>query len=271
MYSRANVRAGKVLRLPIEALPSVIVVTEKVMREADGPVGRAALTPHIGWKGDPPGVRLEYRTGEPVRSPKNTSVQYNNEQETSEIQFEDFALKTNVLAFSIRSKAKARPRRRTLACSSTRTVPIWEGTWTGIEPADYSPIVYPVAKRLNTLLRHGELPREEDGAIEFWRLKDDHRNKFENSQHWSDDVWKSKMAGGGGNKKRFQICTDPSRQEILYLRTFQGHSGRNPIDPTLQENVLIPNKCLRVQLSYWMCSQFTLHHTFRIDSGRTKF
>ena len=67
-----------------------------------------------------------------------------------------------------------------------------------------------VARRLNTLLRHGELPREEDGAIEFWRLKDDLRNKFEHSQHWSDDVWKSMMAGGGGNKKRFQYCTDPS-------------------------------------------------------------
>ena len=49
------------------------------------------------------------------------------------------------------------------------------------------------------------------------------------------------MAGGGGNKKRFQYCTDPSRQEILYLRALQGHSGRNPIDPTLQDNVLSPN------------------------------
>ena len=28
---------------------------------------------------------------------------------------------------------------------------------------------------------------------------------------------------------------------------------------------------LRVHLSYWMCNQFTLHHKFRIDSGRTKF
>ena len=27
---------------------------------------------------------------------------------------------------------------------------------------------------------------------------------------------------------------------------------------------------LRVHLSYWMCGQFTLHHKFRIDSGRTK-
>ena len=49
------------------------------------------------------------------------------------------------------------------------------------------------------------------------------------------------MAGGGGNKKRFQYCTDPSEQEILYFRALQGHSGRNPIDPSLQENVLIPD------------------------------
>ena len=37
----------------------------------------------------------------------------------------------------------------------------------------------------------------------------------------------SKMAGGGGNKKRFQYCADPSGQEILYLRALQGHSGRS--------------------------------------------
>ena len=49
-----------------------------------------------------------------------------NEQETSEMKSEEFALKTNVLAFSSRSKAEAKPRRRTSACSSTRTVPIGE-------------------------------------------------------------------------------------------------------------------------------------------------
>ena len=51
-----------------------------------------------------------------------------NEQETSEMQFEDCALKTNVLAFASRSKAKAKPRRRTSACSSTRTIPICQKT-----------------------------------------------------------------------------------------------------------------------------------------------
>ena len=49
------------------------------------------------------------------------------------------------------------------------------------------------------------------------------------------------MAGGGGNKRRFQYCTDPTGQEILYLRALQGHSRRNTIDPALKDNVLIPN------------------------------
>ena len=194
-----------------------------------------------------------------------------NEQETSEMKSEEFALKTNVLAFASRSKAKAKPRRRTSACSSTRTVRICERSWTDVEPRTYSHIAYPVSKRLSTLIRHGDLPREENGAIEFWRLKDRLRNEFENSQYWSDEMWKSKMAGGGGHKKRFQYCADPSGQEILYLRALQGHSGRNPIDPSLQDNVFIPNNFLRVHLSHRMCNQFTLHHKFRIDTGWTKF
>ena len=150
-------------------------------------------------------------------------------------------MKTNVLAFASRSKAKARPRRRTSACSSTRTVPICERSCTYVEPETYSHIAYSLSKRLSTLLRHGDLPREEDGAIEFWRLKDYLRYEFENSRHWSGEMWKSRKAGGGGQKKIFQYCTDPSGQEILYLRALQSHSGRNLIDPSLQDNVLIPN------------------------------
>ena len=45
---------------------------------------------------------------------------------------------------------------------------------------------------------------------------------------------------GGGNKKRYQYCTDSSGA-ILYLRALQDHSGRNLVDPSLQDNVLIPN------------------------------
>ena len=43
-----------------------------------------------------------------------------------------------------------------------------------------------------------------------------------------------------GQKKRFQYCSDSSGK-ILYLRGLQGHSGRNLIDPSLQDNVIIPD------------------------------
>ena len=93
-------------------------------------------------------------------------MEYDDEQETP-------TTNMDVFAFASRSKAKAKPRRpSTTCCSSSRTVLILEA--------------YPVAKRINTL-RQGELPREEDGAIEFWRLKDDLQNKFEYSRYWSHD------------------------------------------------------------------------------------
>ena len=46
------------------------------------------------------------------------------------------------------------------------------------------------------------------------------------------------MAAGGGGKRRYQYCTDISGT-IVYLRALQGHSGRNLIDPSLQNNVII--------------------------------
>ena len=107
------------------------------------------------------------------------------------MQFEDYALKSNARAFSSRSKAKAKPQRRNSASSSTRIIPVGERTWTDIEPQDYSPTDDSVSNKLINLLRHGSLPRENDGATEFWRLKDDLRNKFEHSQHWSDEMLKS--------------------------------------------------------------------------------
>ena len=89
------------------------------------------------------------------------------------------------------------------------------------------------------------------------------------SQHWSDEKWKSTMARGGGDKKRFQYCSDPSGQEILYLRALQGHSGRNLIDPSLQDSVLIPNDFF--EYIYHIGCAIQLHHEFRIDIGMTNF
>ena len=46
------------------------------------------------------------------------------------------------------------------------------------------------------------------------------------------------MAAGGGSKRRYQYCTDVSGI-IIYFRALQGHSGRNLIDPSSQDNVVI--------------------------------
>ena len=64
------------------------------------------------------------------------------------------------------------------------------------------------------------------------------RNHFSQIQHWSDERWKVCLAAGGGSKRRYQYCSDNSGI-ILYLRALQGHSGRNLIDPLLQDNVII--------------------------------
>ena len=84
----------------------------------------------------------------------------NNEQETSEVQFEEYALRLNASDFASRSKAKAKPQRRESAGSSTRTIPIGERTWTDVEPGEYSISDYEVSKKLIHLLRHGRLPRK---------------------------------------------------------------------------------------------------------------
>ena len=46
----------------------------------------------------------------------------NNEQETSDVQFEEYAFRLNAGDFASRSKAKAKPQRRDSASSSTRTI-----------------------------------------------------------------------------------------------------------------------------------------------------
>ena len=164
----------------------------------------------------------------------------NNEQEIPEVQFEKYALKLDAKEFASRSKAKAKPQRRDSASSSTRTVPIGERTWTDVEPGEYSLSDYDISKKLIHFLRHGkQVHREDDGAIEFWRIKDNLQKHFPCCPRWSDDRWKKSMVGGG-NTKRYQYCTDSSGI-ILYLRALQGHSGRNLIDPSLHDNVVIPD------------------------------
>ena len=112
-------------------------------------------------------------------------------------------------------------------------------------------------------LRHSQqMHREEDGAVQFWRIEENLQKHFLHSPHWSDSKWKACLAGGGGNKNIFQYCTD-SLGTTVYFRALQGHSGRNLIDPSLQDNGIIQSNFF--QYIYHVGCAFNLH--FIISSG----
>ena len=145
---------------------------------------------------------------------------------------------TSIKVVAARSKAKAKPQPRVLV-GTTVTIPIHERRWIDIEPSEQNLDSYDLSKKVVNLLRHNQtLHREEDGAIEFCKIKFHLRNHHSQIQVWSDDRWKACLAEGGGSKRRYQYCSDDSGT-ILYLRALQGHSGSNLIDPTLQDNVAI--------------------------------
>ena len=134
--------------------------------------------------------------------------------------------------------------------------------WIDIEPGKHSLSEYEISKKVIHLLRHSQkVHREEDGAVHFWR-KENLQDPFPQFLHWSDDRWKACLAAEGGAKRRFQYCTDNSGT-IVYFRALQGHSGRNLIDPSLQDNVVIPSKFF--QYIYHIGCAFNLHSI--INSG----
>ena len=117
---------------------------------------------------------------------------------------------TSIKVVAARSKAEAKPQPRVLV-GTTATIPIHERRWIDIEPSEQNLASYDLSKKVVNLLRHNQtLQREEDGTIEFYRIKFYLRNQFSQVQHWSDERWKSCLAAGGGSKRRYQYCSDNS-------------------------------------------------------------
>ena len=135
----------------------------------------------------------------------------NNETEIPEDQPEEQALKLDVKDFACRSKAKAKLQRRELAGYSPRIIPMNTRNWIDIEPGKHSLSAYEISKKVIHLLRHSQqVHREEDGAVHFWRIKENPQSQFSQTPHWSDDRWKACLAAGGGAKRRYQYCIDDS-------------------------------------------------------------
>ena len=163
---------------------------------------------------------------------------YNNTEFPADLP-EEQTSQLNVKDFACRSKAKAKPQRRKPVDYSPSIIPMNERKWIDIELGNSSLSAYEISKKVIHLLRHSQtVQREDDGAVQFWRIKNYHQNQFSQTTYWSDDRWKACLPPGGGAKRRYQYCTDISGT-IIYFRALQGHSGRNLIDPSLQDNVAI--------------------------------
>ena len=75
--------------------------------------------------------------------------------------------------FAGRSKAKAKPQRREPAGYSPRIIPMNARNSIDIEPWKQSLSAYEVSKKVIHLLRHSQkVHREDDGAVHFWRIKE---------------------------------------------------------------------------------------------------
>ena len=143
----------------------------------------------------------------------------------------------NVKVRATSAKAKAKPQRRE-PVQVPRTIPMSERKWIDIEPGVSSISACEVSKKVINILRHNQkVQREDDGAVQWWIIKDSIQDQFPKTPSWSDSHWIACLAAGGGAKRNYQYCTDISGT-IVYLRALQGHSGGNLIDPSLQDNVI---------------------------------
>ena len=176
-------------------------------------------------------VRISFGTVRYV----NNYIKYDTQNLAGPQEEQDVPASSEVVA--ARSKAKAEPQPR--ESTGTTTIPLSERIWIDIEPSKQDLESHNLSKKVINLLRHNQkLHREQDGAIQFYKIKFHLREYSLPIQNWSDNRWIACLAAGGGPKRRYQYCAD-YLGSIIYLRALQGHSGDSLVDLELQDNVLI--------------------------------
>ena len=102
---------------------------------------------------------------------------YNNTEVPADLPKEQ-ASQPIVKVFAARSKAKEKPQRRE-PVDLPSIVLMNERKWIDIEPEESSLSAYEISKKEIHLLRHCQsLQREDDGAVQFWRIKNFLQNQF---------------------------------------------------------------------------------------------
>ena len=84
---------------------------------------------------------------------------------------------------------------------------ISERVWIDIEPSKQDLQSYNLSKKVINLLWHNQkLHREEDGAIQFYKIKLPSTRPSSPIQNWSDDRWIASLAAGGGSNEDISIA-----------------------------------------------------------------
>ena len=130
---------------------------------------------------------------------------HNNNTEVPADLLEEQASQLIMKDFAARSKAKAKPQRRE-PVDLPSIIPMNERKWIEIELGDSSLSAYEISKKVINLLRHSQtVQREDDGAVQFWKIKNYLRNQFPQVQHWSDDRWILCLAAGRRTKNEISV------------------------------------------------------------------
>ena len=129
----------------------------------------------------------------------------NNDTEVPEDQPEEQALQLNVKDFAHRSNAKAKPQIREPANYLSSVIPMNARNWIDIEPGKHSLSAYEVSKKVIHLLRHSQkVQREDDGAVHFWRIKENLQSQFPQIPHWSEKL-ESMLCSRRRSKKEISV------------------------------------------------------------------
>ena len=165
----------------------------------------------------------------------NIYIKYDTQNLAGPQEEEDVPASSEIVAARSKAKAKPQPREST----GTTTIPLSERVWIDIEPSKQDLESHNLSKKVINLLRHNQkLHREQDGAVQFYKIRFHLRDYPLPIQNWSDSRWIACLAAGGGPKRRYQYCSD-YLGSISHLRALQGHSGDSLVDLALQDNVFI--------------------------------
>ena len=147
---------------------------------------------------------------------------YNNAEVRADLP-EEQASQSSANFCAARSKAKAKLQKRE-PVELPSTIPMNKESGLTLNQKNLLSLRTRSRRKSINLLRHCQtVQREDDGAVQFWRIKNFLQNQFPQIPYWSDDRWKACLAAGGGSKRRYQyssdisgtICLPPSSSRTL--------------------------------------------------------